>query len=456
MTGGHPRVSRPVTLLAVLAVAVVLAACEATPVVTPSAAAAVASEPASSPASAGAPGPSESDLPPPPPGHEIYGFVPYWEMDEGIAAHLATTPLTTIGLFSVTHNASGALRTAAPGYAKITGDVGRQVIREAHDRGARVEIVYSSFGTDRNRRLLGNTALQDKVIASLVGFVGETGADGVNVDIEAIDSLLVPAYAGFVSRLREAVHAADPDHQVSVATQANALGAAMAAGATEADADRIFLMAYDYRTGASDPGATSPIARRDGEEKDIPWSLALYDAVGVPAERLLLGLPLYGVAWPVVGPEIGAPARGRGAAWILRNHADLLNDPSAVPQRDEMEAVEVYALGSDGSIGPPATPPASAPASGSPSTSPSSPGASAAPASAKPSSGPSAEPSPIPSTAPTWDAVYVDSPETLAIKAGLAQANGLAGIGFWAIGYERGLPGYTDLMRQFADGATLP
>ena len=24
------------------------------------------------------------DLPPPPPGHEVYGFVPYWEMDAGI------------------------------------------------------------------------------------------------------------------------------------------------------------------------------------------------------------------------------------------------------------------------------------------------------------------------------------------------------------------------------------
>jgi spore germination protein YaaH len=378
-------------------------------------------------------------------------------MDEGIAAHLAKTPLTTIGLFSVTHNASGALRTAAPGYAKITGDVGRQVIREAHDRGTRVEIVYSSFGADRNRRLLGNTALQDKVIASLVAFVGQTGADGVNVDIEAIDPLLVPAYAGFVSRLRIALHAVDPDHQVSVATQANALGAAMAAGATEADADRIFLMAYDYRTGASDPGATSPIARRDGQEKDIPWSLGLYDAVGVPPERLLLGLPLYGVAWPVYGPEIGAAARGRGASWILRNHVDLLTDPDAVPQRDEMEAVEVYALGSDGSIGPPVTPPPSEPASGSPSTSSPSPGTSPS-ASAGPAATPASPPStsPIPSTSPTWSAVYVDSPETLSIKAGIAQANGLAGIGFWAIGYERGLPGYTDLMHRFADGETLP
>ena len=186
--------------------------------------------------------------------------------------------------------------------------------------------------------------------------MGDVGADGVNVDVEALDSLLIPAYAGFLLRLRAALVAADPGDQVSVATQANVLGAAMALGATEANVDRIFMMAYDYRTGTSDPGATSPIARRDGVEKDIPWSLDLYAAVGVPPAKLLLGLPLYGVTWPVVGPEIGAPSRGRGAAWILRKHVDLLGNPQAVPVRDEIEAVEVYLLGSDGSLGPPATP----------------------------------------------------------------------------------------------------
>jgi hypothetical protein len=218
------------------------------------------------------------------------------------------------------------------------------------------------------------------------------------------------------------------------------------------------MMAYDYRTGTSDPGATSPIARRDGVEKDIPWSLDLYAAVGVPPAKLLLGLPLYGVTWPVVGPEIGAPSRGRGAAWILRKHVDLLGNPQAVPVRDEIEAVEVYLLGSDGSLGPPATAsPSELPSVSIPPGLVALPSIAASP-SASGSPPPQASPSsiPIPSTSPTWDAVYVDSPETLAIKMGLALDRGLAGVGFWAIGYERGLPGYTDVMTRFAEGASLP
>ena len=56
----------------------------------------------------------------------------------------------------------------------------------------------------------------------------------------------------------------------------------------------------------------------------------------------------------------------------------------------------------------------------------------------------------------TWSAIYVDSPETLAPKLALANDRGLAGAGFWAIGYERGLPGYRELMDAFTSGDALP
>ena len=48
-----------------------------------------------------------------------------------------------------------------------------------------------------------------------------------------------------------------------------------------------------------------------------------------------------------------------------------------------------------------------------------------------------------------WRAIYVDSPETLTPKLRLANDRGLAGVGFWAIGFERGLPGYQELIDQF-------
>jgi hypothetical protein len=409
-----------------LALALVVAGCEAAPPATGPSGAAV---PGPSGASAGVnPAPAESGrpvaTPVPVPGHELYGFLPYWEMDDpAIADHVATLPLTTLALFSVTHSGKGAINTRARGSAVVTGDVGRGLIAAAHERGTRVEVTYASFGRDRNRRLLEDTGLQAKVIASLVALVGDLGVDGVDVDVESVDPTLIPAYGAFVGDLRDALRASGPSLTVSAATGAHALGAAMAVAAAQAGADRIFLMGYDYRTGRTEPGASAPLDRADGDPATLRTSLDLYAALGVPADRLLLGLPLYGVEWPVAGPVIGAPSTGPGAVWFPRAHVDLLTDPSIVPQRDDVEQVDVYFSSSDGLTAAP--PPSSSP-------------------------GPSA---PLDRT---WRAVYVDTPGTLAPKLALANERGLAGAGFWAVGYTRGLPAYTDLMGTFAKGDPLP
>jgi hypothetical protein len=64
---------------------------------------------------------------------------------------------------------------------------------------------------------------------------------------------------------------------------------------------------------------------------------------------------------------------------------------------------------------------------------------------------PAASPEPV-----AWDAVYYDSPRSLTPKLRLADERGLAGAGFWAIGYERGLPGYTEMIAAFRAGKLPP
>ncbi len=350
--------------------------------------------------SAGTAAPTRAPVPPPVPGHEVYGFVPYWEMDERLPAHVAGTDLSTLALFSVTPRRDGEMTTNENGFRRIDGDVGRRLVAEAHERGTRVEVVYTSFGQERNRPFFESRTAQDRWIEVLVQYVGERGFDGVNVDVEGLPVDLVPAYGAFVGRLREALRAQDPVAQVSVATGASHTGAAMAAAAAAAGADRIFLMAYDYRVAGSSPGGTSPIDRTDGEEKDIVWSLDLYDLLGVPVERTILGLPLYGVTWPVIGPEFGSAAIGRGDSWVPRRNLDVFASPTFEPTLDETESVEFYAA-PDGD---------------------------------------------------EWDAVYFDSPRSLRPKLALADERGLVGAGFWAIGYERGLPDYTALIEAFRAG----
>ena len=186
----------------------------------------------------------------------------------------------------------------------------------------------------------------------------------------------------------------------------------MAAAAASAGADRIFMMGYDYHWPGSTPGASAPLDRRDDSERDLVWSLDLYESLGVPVDRTLLGLPLYGMRWQVTGPELGAPETARGEAWFPSNNVAFLRDPASVRTRDPIEVVEVYTM--------------ETPTEGTGSAASGTPG--------------------------DWQAIYVDSPETLAPKLALADDRGLAGAGFWAIGYERGVPGYTKLIKRFHAG----
>jgi len=340
---------------------------------------------------------------PPVPGHEVYGFVPYWEIDDTIAAHLRTTDASTIALFSVTNTSKGAIAKTPNGYRAIHGAVGERIVADAHRLGRRVEVTWTSFGTARNDALFASPSLQDAVIGSLVRLRAELGVDGVAIDVEELSDTDIPAYGAFVGGLRDALRAAEPTATVTVATGSGPRGVAMAVAASLAGADRIFLMGYDYRTASSDPGASAPLSRGDGVDRSITWSLELYAAAGVALDRTILGLPLYGLAWPTASAEMGSPKSGPGDIWVPRRNLDAFLDPARTASFDPVEDVSFLAV-PDGTA---------------------------------------------------WQAVYYDSPESLRPKLAAANARGLAGAGFWAIGYERGLPAYTDLIADFRAGRSM-
>lgn len=360
-----------------------------------------------------------SASPPRAAGHELYGFVPYWEMDDTIVAHLNASPVATIALFSVTTTAAGALDTTKTGYQRIVGAQGRNIVDAVHERGHRIDVTFSSFGAARNRAFFRKPAVQAAAVKSLVALVLKVGADGIALDVEGLEPALLDAYGVFVVQLRTALVAAVPHGRLTVATGASAGGAAIAAAAVKAGADRVFLMGYDYRVAGSDPGASSPLARADGGHS-LEWSLDLYGALGIPPQLTLLGLPLYGMAWPVAGPGLGVSSTGPGGAWIPADHAAFLASAAATAVQDEVEGVNVYFVASDGTVGMP-----------------------------DPAASASIDPS------RTWKAIYVDTPRTLARKLALGQRYGLAGGGFWAMGYERGLPGYTEMLLGYLKGEVL-
>ena len=186
--------------------------------------------------------------------------------------------------------------------------------------------------------------------------------------------------------------AVNPNAQISVATNANVSGARMAAAALAAGVDRAFLMGYNYRVAASSPvGGIDPIVRADGG-LSLSASLDLYAQYGVPLERVILGVGYYGRTWPTTGPELHASRQTDTATYGSPKvfYPRTLPGSGVGTTLDYDQVEQVARLVSWDAV------------------------------------------------RSTWIQTYYNDPLTLAAKMAFAKQRGLAGLGIWALGYDRG------------------
>ena len=367
------------------------------------------SEPSASPSPSPTPSPSVTPSPSPAIGspespmtshlsRDVYGYLPYWQMNSATLEYIDWNALSILSLFSVTQDGSGALDHTLAGYRAITGSIGRALIAAAHGRGVRVEITFTSFGLTKNSSFFANQARQATTIAALRALVRAVGADGVNVDVESLKNEWFVAYGQFVGRLRAALRADNPRATVSVATNGALSGAWMARRAAINGADRIFIMGYSYRSAGSNPGAIAPLDSRGSPRGlDLRWTLDTYAAEGVPMGRVLLGLPYSGMSWPTSSAVLGAPRTAGGSSWFLFRHLDMPASVKATLRYEPIESVSWFAY--------------------------------------------------YDRAASTWRQVFYDTPRSLRPKYQLAIDRGLAGVGIWALGYDRGASGYWGLLK---------
>ena len=336
---------------------------------------------------------------------DVFGYLPYWKIDSSIDSYLRYDVLDTIALFGVTFRADGSFNTTDPSYKTVTGSTAATVIQHAHAAGDRVVITFESFNADHNAQFLANPDAQSTFITNAIVLLRQLGADGLSIDIEGLSGTYFDEYGAFVAAVRTAVLAYDPAGQVSVATNSNPSGAKMAAAAAANGADRIFLMGYGYRSASSSPvGSIDPLVTASGNQ-NLTWSLDQYAAAGVPAQKLILGLPLYGRQWPTVTSGFGS-ARQPAAAYGGGGPVFVQDLPAAAADlsvRYDAFEQSVVLTGWDLADA-------------------------------------------------TWTQLYYDDAASLAPKAQLALRRGLAGIGLWALGFDRGQPGYWNVLASLHRG----
>jgi spore germination protein YaaH len=372
-------------------------------------ASAATSAPASPDASPGlateAPRPTASPSPTPTPvDAEVFGFLPYWLLDVA-SASIQPELLSTVAWFGVEAAADGRLVRRAsgavpPGWLGMESQAFADLKSRLQGQGVRVVLTIQRFGWNeggarRTRNLLRDADARSRLARQIASIVSERGFDGVNLDFEPMPEELSGRYVDLVREVRAALDGVREGLHLSVDVVNSLTGYDLAALTADDAADLAIIMGYEYRgAGAPETGSHAPLV--DASGRDI--STSVREAIAqAPADRLLLALPWYGRAWSAESADAGAPTvRGERIGEPSTVGYALAVEQALISGRD-LESTQASAW--------------------------------------------SAFPFRSCATCPeTWRQVWYDDPDGYGAKVDHALAQGLAGVGIWAIGFEADRP----------------
>lgn len=194
-----------------------------------------------------------------------------------------------------------------------------EVIDTAFAHGVKVHLCVTLFSG--HATFFGNTQARQTLIGNLITLVVQRGIHGINLDFEAVPSSQQQNLTDFIIQFSDAFRTNLPGTELSIAAPAVNWSNTFDLPAIAPMLDLIMIMAYDYYwNGSSIAGPVSgywPLT--SSFNYAVNRSLSYYQSQGVPAEKLLLGLPYYGREWPVTSNTLPSGTTSSGTAVTYRN-----------------------------------------------------------------------------------------------------------------------------------------
>lgn len=207
-------------------------------------------------------------------------------------------------------------------------------VENAHNKGVKVWALVEDMTNDFDENALFSKASSRRALVNnLVSACTEVGADGINIDFEKIGRETGPHYVQFLRELSIEAHKCGLVVSVDnyVKNEGNLY---YNLGEQGYVADYVVVMCYDEHWAGSDAGSVASIGFT---EKGIVSAIES----GVPADKLICGIPFYTRIWRTEGSQVSSEAVGMDAA------ADWVNNRGLTLGWDD-EACQNYISYQDG------------------------------------------------------------------------------------------------------------
>jgi hypothetical protein len=238
--------------------------------------------------------------------HEIFGFAPYWTLSQ--SAGFNVSALSTLAYFSVDVNADGSLDHSGAGWDGYESQALADLVSRAHGAGDRVVLTVSDFDQASLNELTSSPTAGLTLSSAIVAAIEAKKLDGVNLDFEGEGSADQSGLTRLVTQVSVAIHTVNPHYQVTMDTYASSAGdpgGFYDIPALAPAVDGFFVMAYQLNLQSSG-SPTSPLTSTMLSDKT---TIDQYAAV-VPAAKVILGMPYFGIDWPTTNGTLTAQASG--------------------------------------------------------------------------------------------------------------------------------------------------
>ena len=194
-------------------------------------------------------------------------------------------------------------------YRFANADIPKYLVALGQSKGARVVPLVMGSGKTASE-ILKDPAKRQNFVKSALKVIEETKADGIMVDLEALDD---DAENGLTSLMRELYTNLNPKGKlvmICVMPKTSPTAEPWLVEYNYKDlakyADYIQIMSYDKHYSTSAPGPIAPL--------DWVRQVMAYAVTQIPAEKILMGVPYYGRSWWAEGNKWSSTAFGWAVA----------------------------------------------------------------------------------------------------------------------------------------------
>ena len=247
---------------------------------------------------------------------EDFAFAPYWTLAQSPMFDI--TGLSTIAYFSIGVNGDGTLDESGPGWDGFQSQDLADLITRAHGAGERVVLTVNDFGQSSLDSLTSSPSAPATLSGALIPLLQAKSLDGVNFDFEGDGSGDQAGLTNLITSVAGSLRAVDPHWQITMDTYASSAGDSGGfynIPALGQVVDAFFVMDYELNLSGT-PSSASPLT---SGMFSTQTTLAQYDAA-VPASKVIIGTPFFGIDWPTNNGTMAAGATG-GAADIADSQA---------------------------------------------------------------------------------------------------------------------------------------